>query len=264
MEFNITRFSSLIRRDFALNGKTYLLGTLGALIVLGVFMIMYASSNSNNNPDRPLVANGFYPFYFILFGLGWLMVSLNFREHTSHFGRINYFGLPASNFEKYLSHWLYTFVGIPAGLLLVYWIGYHLFSGVTTILYNVEYPDFRLFVNQEEYQILWRVWILGHSFIFLCSVIYDRITPIMTLLTAIGVALIIAFVGVLIFRITFYEFFDGFGLSIQNDEFQMRPSRAFVDFMEYRLWPIAKPLLFFALPIYLWIVAYFRFTEKEA
>ncbi len=102
-QFSVQRLFLLIKRHSIMNMKTWLIGfgALSGVIIVSALLQSFATGNFN---IESLSATGI-SFIFIA---GYLITSMAYNEiHTPARGQF-YLILPATTFEKLLSHWLLT------------------------------------------------------------------------------------------------------------------------------------------------------------
>lgn len=109
--FNLSRFALLFRKHTVEHYKTYLM-SLGVLLG-AMFLIMGTASYMAVSPMQATEQSIF--FLFFLMGAGMVFSSTVFAQLGDKKKAIAFLTLPASQFEKYLVGWLYSF---PIYLLL--------------------------------------------------------------------------------------------------------------------------------------------------
>lgn len=109
--FNLSRFALLFRKHTVENYKTYLL-SLGVLLG-AMFLIMGGASYLSSRPMATTEQSIFFMFFMI--GAGMVFSSTVFAQLGDKKKAIAFLTLPASQLEKYLVGWLYSF---PIYLLL--------------------------------------------------------------------------------------------------------------------------------------------------
>ncbi|MDD2577485.1 MAG: hypothetical protein PHV76_08295 [Bacteroidales bacterium] len=138
MEFNLSRFWSLCKRDFKLNLKTDIM----MLSVLGLLSGFFL-------PDNRGGITSFSFLYLILLGFS------IFKEYHKKTSRTNILMLPISNFERYLVVFVRAFIYYPIVLSLFMILG-TLFFGV---LYSVIGVGFDFTLLPKFYVEILKDWI---------------------------------------------------------------------------------------------------------
>ena len=250
MEFNLTRFSNLIRRDIITYKKPALYAmasTFGFLILVYFF---HRISNGSWN-----VAGNFWKKVYLafVFSLGLTFTSLVFREFKTPGGRLQFLTLPASNLEKLASRWLYSLIVFPLFITFAVWI---------MSIFTVPEGDsmFSHFDGDIGRYILLGFVIL-HALMFLYAIWFNNLVAIKGTLVGLITILILAFLLVGMFWIIFNEYFDG--------PFADGPNEAYMDlagqqFFMNKVQPVGEFLIKFFVAPFLWVVSYFKMKEKEA
>ena len=247
MNFNITRFITLARRDFIIYRKPLLYGLL--LIPLSVFMISYLKGLSEGVLDATFLLNWIAVFLFVG---GIAFTSTVFWEFKSTPERAQYLTLPASNFEKLLSRWIYSLVLYPIFICLVFWI-----------LIKANGTGFND-QNKEILGIFGNVYILGHSIFFMFAIWFNKYVAPKSILTIWLVFFVLVLIISLLFRLVFMDVFDGFSIQF-NETVKIDPKNEnFPAWVEHNVCPLLKIFVWYILPIFFWVVAYFKMQEKEA
>lgn len=123
-QFDIHRFGWVLRTDLIQNRKFYLSMLLGGLIAmvcgqLGPVYVLIKMGHAESIDIERHASDLLFTFLVVYFIFTTYSVANTFRCLSTKEERINYFMLPASNLEKYLSRILIHVVGgMLAGLLL--------------------------------------------------------------------------------------------------------------------------------------------------
>jgi len=247
MQFDIARFFSLIRRDFIIYKKPVFLGT--ALIV--VFMVLLTGWNLYADEAY---ADAFLMSWFVTCMIvgGLLFTSIIFWEFRTSAGRLQYLSLPASNFEKVASRWLYTILGYPLFIALLFCLLYAISHSLSD--FNTGWESVIL---KETFMGYWIV----HPIVFMFSIWYNKYVAPKAVLTSLAFLLLVLFFFYIGHRLFFHELYEGYGIT-QN--FRVDPNADFKLFVEDKVEGIAKFLGLVVLPMFFWVVSYFKMKEKEA
>ena len=252
MNFSLNRFQSLIKRDWIYYKKPVSYGLAALVIILGIFFYVNYRSNEHN-----MVTNEFYMGWYVslLFAAGALLCTSLFWEFKTAHGRLQFLSLPASHLEKLLSRGFYMMVVYPLILTLLMFVLYSIgrMTGISDPL-----GDEAL----EIWSYLIRFYWIGVSLLMIFSVTFNRYTPPKTIVTGMLIYFLFVLIAVLIFRVVYYEVFDGFWKI--DPTVHLEPDEEKIESLFKSLRPIAEILLWIGLPVYLWVIAYFKMKEKEA
>ena len=196
-----------------------------------------------------------FPLYFLLAGC--LLASLSFFRLQSKERATMYLSIPASQLEKFLSRWIISLPVYVVLGLLTYLIADGI-SGILAGMSGIEWEHFQLF-SKETWETL-RVFILLHSLFMLGALFFKKYAPVTTPLSLLGIAVGFGFLTILIFRIVFWEFFEGWELRPPP---ATRPGEGLDNFARETGPILLKWIGFGALPVFFWITAYLKLTEKE-
>lgn len=262
MELSINRLINLIKRDWIVHKKF----TLSFILILFLFggFVMWASSDVDSNgiqlKNIPAEA-GMIVFVSMLFVGGLLITLLTFSEFNRDTSRLQFLSLPASNFEKLVSKWLYTLPGFLLVVTMLFAIAYSFFGFIMESIYDIKFSsigeiDFR----DISYFLL--AFLVLHAFCFLMAVLYNRYTIPKTILTALGLLAITIFLLGLIFRIVFFDHWVGF-FTPSEKQMQVEVTHNFKVWVEsfFTKLPYIVPAI--VVP-FMWVVSYFKMKEKEA
>jgi len=248
MEFNINRFTNLIRRDFISYKKPLLLGSASII----VFMLLATAKYLYTGDNHP---GGFLCAWFI-FGLiagGLLLTSVIFWEFKSSPGRVHFLGIPASHFEKVLSRWLYTFLLFPVFLCLIFgalYLGLSPFVDLTT--------NSSKDMIQDAFTAYW----ITHPIVFMFSIWYNRYVAPKSVLTALGFLLLMALLFFILHRLFFHDLYDGIFSTSRDIRIDVDPK--FQGVMENKVGYIFMLFGYVLFPLFFLVVSYFKMKEKEA
>lgn len=118
--FSISRFINLLRNDWLINKKTYLLTLVGyALAIYGLsYFLMYTTRHFTNSQYTGL-------FMFYLMGIGFV-IGTSFPALTDQIKTINYLLAPGSNLEKFMVQFVNRIVLFIPLALTIFWVATHL------------------------------------------------------------------------------------------------------------------------------------------
>ena len=167
--------------------------------------------------------------------------------------------IPASVFEKFTMKLLMTTVVWTTGITLLYWLFANVTGYFANYYFGYSFIPFDPFENPnwliiKLYLVIQSVFILGAAY-------FNRFTFFKTSFSVVILALGIAFLTLLFFRIIFASYFDSLFEPMEN--IMMVPNQAFQDFAQYTLWPLVQNVFWYVLAPLLWVVAYFKLKERE-
>jgi len=252
MKFNLTRFINLIKRDFITHKKSILYICLGVWGLLAVIVGFNAFTHTSKGYQY---GHFWFPIILIFLFIGCLtFTTLVFREFRTPAGRLQFLALPASNFEKVLSRWLYSLVLMPGFVVgsIYLFASFFLADGQTI---DREF-------GREGISYFPIAFVLLHAATFLLTLFFNKLVPFKVLVTSTIINLITAFILFILFQIIFFSIFSRGIWNGPTNNLTMTSEGQ--DFFEYSLLPILKFVLLFLLAPYLWIVSYFKMKEKEA
>ncbi|GEP90496.1 hypothetical protein SAMN05660909_02832 [Chitinophaga terrae (ex Kim and Jung 2007)] len=171
--------------------KNYILGALaaaGAIVILIFFAVFVTRSSFHS-------VSNIIPFYYIGLILGGALVtSRAFSELGNKEKGIDFLMLPASQFEKFLTVFLFTTVGY----LIIYHIGWFLTLGLIDVVQAMKYKDIKLARDYEYLSNYRYYWYVGYFFLqsvlLLGSTYFQKNTLIKTIPSMILVLVVIGLV----------------------------------------------------------------------
>lgn len=249
--FDFKRFLLFLQRYLVLNSKSILLALAaisGTLIITSVL-----TSIGGNGIRQSSFEN---TSYFSLFLMGLVFASMCFSELHRPEKSIQFLTLPASRFEKVLAAWLSTTVIFIVTAMAFFYVAYFIASGLAFVLTNSSFVAINLF-NDGFWKTVGAYWIV-HSVFFLGAVYFRGYNFVKTVLSVFVIQFVL---GLLMAIFGFIVFKDViFGSCLSNFKWDQNQSEFFTD--------IALPALKITgsviLPIFLLIVSYIRFNEREA
>ena len=259
MEFSLSRLFKLMKKDFIIHRKFLLLAIISMVAICALMVFLTADGAPDDGTQVPPDA-GEIVFGILLIICGSIITASIFREFRNPPERLKFLALPASNFEKVLSKWLYT---LPFYFLLtsaIFIVGYPLFGNLIESLVDVEYVPL-LELRLKYFGYLSLLYFLIHSGIFLFSLFYNRFPIPKIIVTGFLTVIIGAMVLGLFLRIIFFDHFQGFfrGTDLMfsrklSNEFQAWMTKFFED-LPFYFAMIGVP--------FIWLISYFKMKEKE-
>ena len=260
--FNLQRFANLLQRDWILYGKH--------LITIALIMMAYclclmligkdAAAYSVTTTGPSNLTGILLPeilFMNIVGLVGFIFTLLVFKDFRTSQERLQFLQLPASNFEKVFSKWLYSFPGFWILTAIVFFLSYNIFGTLIERYSDAVYPPLA-YIRLSSFKYMFISYALGHSVLLLLAIIYNRFVIPKSMLTLIGLAIINMIVLFIIIRLVMYNHFDGWSLRGQDVNFSI----TFQDNAKWLLHNLPYLFLFIIAP-FLWVVSYFKMKEKE-
>ena len=254
MEFNMSRFFALIRRDWMLHRKLFFTGLVGLFIFVFLvsrfiqFYLLPGLSTEESGSANDFTGEEFsilmISFVGILFIIGGLLTSSNLGDFRTRARRIDYITLPASILEKVMSKWLYTLPLFVVILISMYLFFYQLFITLNRDFLTPDMLERGYTISMIGLKFL-QVYFVFHGIAFFFSFYFDRFVAIKGGLVSLVIFLILS----LILNLTVdFEMGDSLDVTI----FYML---VFIQEHTYILMAIT--------PI-LWVATYFVFKRKSA
>lgn len=254
MQFNINRFLALIRRDLLVYKKpiSFVLG--GAIILLFLISVLVEVTDENNARN---LDGDFWSILvtIMLLGGGFLFTSVVFWEFREPDTRLSFLTLPASNFEKMISRWIYTLILYPIAVLVIVYLVYFacnlFFDDVSWKL-----EDFRQYLGPT-----WQIYLWSHSVLFMFSIWYNRYVAAKAAIASFLYFIVSALSAVVLFYLVFNNVF-GSGFSF-NADVNIEPAGDFQLWAEDDLLPVLRVLSWTIPTLFFLVVSYFKMKEKE-
>ena len=249
MSFSLARFFSLVKRDFIIYKKPVIYLAIGLILIMGFLSwIGYASQNITD------FKFWFTWFLMALMGGGLLLTSVAFWEFKSPAGRIQYLSLPASNLEKFATRHIYTLIVYPFLILSLFTVLYMILSSF--------YPNISI-GSEDRFMIkmFMKTYVLAHSVVIICGIYFNKYVAPKTMITGWAIFFISLLIGLFLVRIIFHDMFSGFFQKKMDIDVTM--DAEFQEWLEIGIQDKLNAILLNVLPIFFWVVAYFKMKEKE-
>ncbi|MCB0662635.1 MAG: hypothetical protein KDC24_07840 [Saprospiraceae bacterium] len=252
-QFNVQRLGYLLIRDIKKNWRSYAAFMGGFFAIIVITSISWALDMDDDAKNAHL---NFFPFG--LLAGGFLFTSVIFREFGNQTERAFYLGIPASNLEKLLSKLIISnFLFIVVGVIL-----YFLFSiinnSIVEAISGMDIDTFNPFMK-ENLEVI-KIYFVLHSIFFLGALAFPRYSLPKTILAIFIIITVISLVLGLVFRITFDDLFDS---AFQfNDLRGTKPHPSMKSKMDNFGHLMSWVFTYLTAPV-LWIVSYFKLSEKE-
>jgi len=190
MDFSISRLVQLIKRDFQINARVFILLILSLLIITS--FIMFLSTEEYCNSDSPIIIVDVI-FFVGLFMSGAILSSSIFTEFRHPSSRSYFLSLPATTTEKWLSKWI---ICVPIHLILSIFlivISYKLFGNVLHNIWAECHFVSLLDLNSDKgrYTSLYKynfiralkIYFVFQAFCFLFGILYNKNSFLKTLIS---------------------------------------------------------------------------------
>lgn len=259
MDFSITRLFNLIKKDFIIS-KKFLLLLIVSLVAVCALLVFFTSDGVPMNSNQVPPDAGEIVFGVLLIIGGSVITATIFREFRNPPERLKFLSLPASNFEKVFSKWLYTLPFYFLVVCVIFIVGYPLFSSLIGSWIDVEYVHLQE-LRPKYFGYLGLSYFLVHSGIFMFSLFYNRFPLPKIIVTGFFLAIAGFAVIALLTRIIFYDHFQGFfrGTELM---FSKQLSNDFQIWMEMFLLKLPYRFAMIGVP-FIWLISYFKMKEKE-
>ena len=249
--FSLHRIKLLAFRYLTENGRR-------DLVTSTLFFIAFAF--------LPRLISNSYPFtsfiiFCVIFCIGGVRFTARiFHEiHTPESG-MHYLHIPASLIEKFLLNGALTLLFFPAICLLLYYGGTlfgNFLAPIMPSLFNYNTIDISSLIPSEQINKLISQYVVIHSIFFLGSLIFKKHPTSKTFISMIMILMLIGVFQLLLFKMVWKDITSSFtedSLSLTLSLENMFGSHILL----YTKW-----LLNGVIAVFLWIVAYFKFKEKQ-
>jgi hypothetical protein len=246
--FSIQRFILFFRRHIYLNYKGWFIAFSSISGVL-IFIAVLTSIGHSVIDQKSFIALS----YISLFIGGSIITSMSFSEMHKPEKSIHYLSLPVSAFEKVLSTWLSTTVIFLFATIAFFYAAWYVASSMALLLTNTKFVALNLFDSG-----LWKIlgiYLVIQPIFFLGAIYFRGYNFLKTLLTlfiiSMAHSIFQSVVGLLVFG---QAIFNGSmnGVNFTGETF----------FLETVL-PVLKIIGLYILPVFLLLVSYIRFNERE-
>ena len=269
--FSLPRFMNLCRKEMVESWRSNVLRMVLMYGVMAVVMVwngytqynyhdsVYFIRHANTDPAWGFILMAFLWFLFVF---GCLSASLVMEKMKNKTSRLSTLMTPSTPFEKFFSRWLISTIVF----LVVFLIAFKLADWTRVMIYMVSYPELKGVIasaplsylgNSGYYWTGLQTWdgllmalsgyFFAQSIFVLGSSIWPRNSFVKTFSVVIVIIIVYVAIGSLLAKILF-EGRGGYGVhQTMSDEAMMHLSTA----------------VFFAMAVFNWIVAYFRFKESE-
>jgi len=225
------------------------------------------------NRNRELT---FWGILIIIFGLihqgetvrtfiyvtGFIFAARQFKLFAYNPSGMHYLMIPATHVEKLTASFILTTIYYFGMILLTYAIGNIIGTEIFNLLFGLSNPIswelFNIDGNQSTASGLWEVFsyfALIQAIFVLGSLYFKRNAVVKTFLTMIALGFILAMIQILLMKINFGDFISGSKMISTNIIFNSSNISEGVK--------LGAEIGSYFLFVFLWLVSYFRLTEKQ-
>ena len=270
---NPNRLGNLLRYEFAMHRKRYLMGISGVFLMTAiVFLIIFYSNRNAPNWQQQDYAGLYYAemFFLTIFGVGYSFIELRVKSSAK-----SYLTLPGSVIEKYMVQFMTRVLLFPIVFTILFVLGAEVSKNLfhlgfmtlydtpsTLVIDNLDVikmlPPFYWWEFPIVYNMVFGIGVLIISLMFAGGIIFGKGNPLLMPLSIIGFGLLVVLTGLLLSWILLGVPHDGTGLfsnhiNLEHPQiFGETPLLVFV----------ATVLIWLAIPIFFW-VAYLKLKERE-
>lgn len=210
--FRPRRFAQLLLRDFAGGYRSMLVAmaaVAGTVLVVSTLTILGSWLSHHHYGSAGFHLN---MFLSLLFGGGYVVTSLAFREARQNGQGIFYLALPASSLEKFASKLLTTSVGYALGSVVFYTAVAAASEGINRLVFGFG----NSFFNPIDPTVLRALvaYLVTQSVFLLGSIWWRRLAFVKTVLMLQVVLIGVALVAGIAARIVFREYFHAWGVDL--------------------------------------------------
>lgn len=253
--FNLNRFIKLFKRHSIANYKPYL---MLLLFLVGGLTITLSYSSSHTNSF--LSVDQYTIFKIILFISAPIFTAGIFGELSTQSKSINYLMLPASNLEKWLVAWLYSFVIY----LIIYTACFYMVNCIVIQIANatakVPLELVNIFDPEHELVSDLLIFALLHALSFFGSVVFRKHQ-----ILKVGSILLVAYFGLLNtntavltamfnLEVSMGSLFDSVSIIDDKNYYQIKESPMISSLSQYS---------FLIVTGMIWMATYYRLKERE-
>lgn len=255
--FSFARFTQLFIRHTVANYKAYLL-SLAMLMGVLFLLIGYGST-----VDGTFLSESTQYLYFIFFFLlsGAIFTSGIFSELNDKRKTIPYLMLPASNFEKYLVAWIYSYVIFQ----LIFIGGFYVVECIVFSISNNSVDRsgkiLNIFADKGFFNHDILIFSILHSVAFFGAVFFKKLNFIKTTTLGFAMIVVIMLVHNTMINIMFPE---GISASEPFSSLTIMEGNNRYYIEQLSAVSVMIPYLMLGLSILLWMGTYFKLKEKEA
>ncbi len=253
MKFNIERLINQIKWDASQYARLILLG-FG--VVFGIQLFRTFTSVIDGHFSHSAFHSGNFGTLLMIGGL--IFTSMIFNELSAPQSRQFYLTVPASHLEKFVSKLLITTIGFVVFTISTYWFFSAFNSLMAKVIGGYDISIFNPFRSRNIDMV--QIYLVIQSVFLLGAITFRRYSFLKTGLALLLIGMIFATVWGSAFSAIFYEYFkDGdlnFAVSGDDIFYDMEDRLTFFgNLLYYLFWLALAPVM--------WVISYFKLTEKE-
>lgn len=245
--FSPGRWIKLLRADLIQHKHNLLIATMAVFGAVLVVLVASAPLTGRWQPHKIFVPG-------ILFLGGIIITSYSFTELKDPIQRSAYLLVPGSTLEKVAARLLLTLVGFPLSALTLYWTTSLVGAGLGSLIWGESFAIYRPF-TEDTWRLL-TVYPIVHGIFFLGAVWFHKGAAFKTLLVVVLAQIGLAVVTFFIFRIVFFEFFQGMSVSFNLSK------EADIGWWTSAV-QIGRVFIYVLFGPWLWVISYLRLADTE-
>ncbi len=244
--FSPGRWIKLLRADLIQYKNNLSIATLAVFGAVLVVLVAFAPLTGRWQPHKIFVPG-------ILFLGGIIITSYSFTELKDPIQRSAYLLVPGSTLEKVAARLMLTLVGFPLSALTLYWTTSLVGAGLGSLIWGKSFAIYRPF-TEDTWRLL-TVYPIVHSIFFLGAVWFRKGAAFKTLLAVVLAQIGLAVVTFFIFRIVFFDFFQGMSFNLSKE----------VDtgWLTSAVLRIGRVFIYVLFGPWLWVISYLRLADTE-
>ena len=255
-QFSLSRFSLLFKKHTIEHYKTYLMSLVVLVGVLGLVM----GSSAYTEKEYPLNATKQYPFFFFfLFLAGSIFTSTIFSNLSDKKQATITLLLPASQFEKYLVGWVFSYVIFQVFYIAAFYL-------VDVLVVNMDEWGSRpkeilnVFSPKPDHIVIFLGYALIHSFTMLGAIYFQKLHFVKTAFIFFVLCFLLIMLNQEVLELLIGRKLD---MAIPFSQFSFHEGDTF----HFVNAPLHMQKLVAILPLVLalifWVTSYVRLTEKQ-
>lgn len=249
MDFNINRFLHQLKWDWSQNNRFLY---VGYLVVFGLMLFMTSVDHNGGHHS------GF--FWFTLFLGGLIYTATIFDELNTPQSKQFYLTTPSSHLEKFLSKLALSTVVFVVITTIVFTAMSFLATLVVEMRMGYDLPSFSPF-NGENLGVI-KTYLVIQSIFLLGSVAFRRNSFLKTIAVVIGIGFVLSTFWAVFGVGTFSEYINiGKSMSFNFSGVKQLPGNIgdsmemYGNVLSWLFWLVLAPVM--------WLITYFKLTEKE-
>ena len=251
--FQLSRWIRLLRVDLVQYRNPLYVAIVAVYGAVLFALVVLAPTSGSWQPHKI-----FLPSIICLGGM--ILVGNSFAELGDPVRRAAFLLIPASTLEKLGARLVLTLVAFPLAAISLYWITSLLGAAIGHLVWDSSFDIYDPFTQEIGRLIV--VYPLIHSVFFLGSVWFRKSSIFKTIISVVVVQISFSIIAVFIFRIVFYDFFQGVSFdALKELQLHIDPGTWLTSDSSARLGTVFTYLLFGP---WLWVIAYFRLADTES